>query len=130
MVKHMDSKKLLKYFFIISAFQSIAANFAHPATPTLIQNLGLNDYMFGVAFAGMSLTNFLFSPFWGQISDQIGRRKVLGLSGLGYAVGKLDKYVCRALRHRARIFCPVCGNIYSFLGNNNACVNSYGTGNS
>ncbi len=89
MVKHMDSKKLLKYFFIISAFQSIGANFAHPATPTLIQNLGLNDYMFGVAFAGMSLTNFLFSPFWGKISDQIGRRKVLGLSGLGYAVGQL-----------------------------------------
>ena len=69
-----DSKTLLKYFFIISAFQSLAANFAHPATPTLIQNLGLNDYMFGVAFAGMSLTNFLFSPFWGKISDQIGRR--------------------------------------------------------
>ena len=84
-----DSKTLLKYFFIISAFQSLAANFAHPATPTLIQNLGLNDYMFGVAFAGMSLTNFLFSPFWGKISDQIGRRKVLGISGVGYAFGQI-----------------------------------------
>ena len=84
-----DSTTLLKYFFIISAFQSLAANFAHPATPTLIQNLGLNDYMFGVAFAGMSLTNFLFSPFWGKISDQIGRRKVLGISGVGYAFGQI-----------------------------------------
>ncbi|MBR4878338.1 MAG: MFS transporter [Clostridia bacterium] len=88
-MKTTDSRKLLRYFFIISAFQSLAANFAHPATPTLIQNLGLNDYMFGVAFAGMSLTNFLFSPFWGKISDQIGRRKVLGIAGVGYAVGQI-----------------------------------------
>ena len=62
-VNYQKQSRYLMYFFIIAAFQSIAANFAHPATPTIIKDLGLNDYMFGVAFAGMSITNFLFAPF-------------------------------------------------------------------
>ena len=62
----MDSatrKKRLFWYFIIMAVYSVVSNFAHPATPTIIKNLNLHDYMFGVAFAGMSITNFLFSPF-------------------------------------------------------------------
>ena len=83
-----NAKKYLFIFFAINVVQSLAANFAHPATPTIIKNLALPDYMFGVAFAGMSITNFLFSPFWGRITDQIGRRKVLLLGGVGYALGQ------------------------------------------
>lgn len=30
---------------------NLAANFAHPVTPTVIQELHLHDYMFGVALA-------------------------------------------------------------------------------
>ena len=54
--------KILIYYIIV-ALESLAANLAHPITPTLIQNLNLPDYMFGLMFAGMSITNFLFSPF-------------------------------------------------------------------
>lgn len=70
------------------AFYSLVANFAHPITPTFIQNLNLHDYMFGVAFACMSLTNFLFSPFWGKISRSIGSSKVLGFCFMGYALAQ------------------------------------------
>ena len=55
----------------------IIANFAHPITPTFIQDLGLNDYMFGVAFASMAVTNFLFSPFWGKLSKNIGSTNIM-----------------------------------------------------
>ena len=87
----MDSatrKKRLFWYFVIMAVYSVVSNFAHPATPTIIKNLNLHDYMFGVAFAGMSITNFLFSPFWGRISDQIGRNKVFLACGIGYGVGQ------------------------------------------
>lgn len=84
-----NAKKYLFLFFAIAVVHSLAANFAHPATPTIIKNLGLPDYMFGVAFAGMSVTNFLFAPFWGKIADQIGRRKVLLLGGIGYGLGQM-----------------------------------------
>ena len=71
--------------FILWGMYSLVANFAHPITPTFIQNLGLHDYMFGVAFACMALTNFAFSPFWGKISGSIGSSKVMGFCFLGYA---------------------------------------------
>jgi len=69
-------------------FELVVANLAHPATPTLIKNLQLPNYTFGAAFAAMSFTNFLFSPFWGRLSDRIGRMKVYAISCVGYALGQ------------------------------------------
>ena len=45
--------------------------------------------MFGVAFACMSLTNFLFSPFWGKISRNFGPVTSMGLCFIGYAAAQL-----------------------------------------
>lgn len=76
-------------FFMIVCLQSMAANFAHPVTPTIIQNLGLGDYMFGLAFAGMAGTSFLFSPFWGKLADYVQSRTILLICNLGYALGQI-----------------------------------------
>lgn len=60
---------LMKYktrflaFFVAMTLFSLSANYAHPVTPTIIQDLGLHDYMFGLALATMMIANFLFSPF-------------------------------------------------------------------
>ncbi|MBQ7891600.1 MAG: MFS transporter [Erysipelotrichaceae bacterium] len=75
--------------FIFIFLYSLVANFAHPITPTFIQNLELHDYMFGVAFACMSITNFVFSPFWGKVSRNFGISKVLGFCFMGYACAQL-----------------------------------------
>ena len=56
----MNKNKLLM-FFIINGLFNLAANYAHPITPTVIKNLQLGDYMFGVAFGAMMGLNFLFS---------------------------------------------------------------------
>ena len=40
-------------FFIINGMFNLAANFAHPITPTVIKNLALGDYMFGGAYVAM-----------------------------------------------------------------------------
>ena len=45
--------------------------------------------MFGVAFACMSITNFVFSPFWGKVSRNFGISKVLGFCFMGYACAQL-----------------------------------------
>ena len=52
-------------FLWVIGFEYIACNLAHPMTPAIIKTLHLGDYMFGLAFAAMAITNFLFSPFWG-----------------------------------------------------------------
>ena len=67
----------------------LAANFAHPVTPTIIQDLHLNDYMFGVALAMMQLANFLLSPFWGKINGYISSRVSLLIGCCGYGVAQI-----------------------------------------
>ena len=79
-------KVSIRILFILVVLYSLAANFAHPITPTFIKELGLHDYMFGVAFACMSLTNFLFSPFWGKMSEKYGDGLIFCLCHLGYGV--------------------------------------------
>ncbi len=78
-------KQSVQRAFLLWGMYSLTANFAHPITPTFIQDLGLHDYMFGVAFACMAITNFAFSPFWGKISKSIGASRLMGICFLGYA---------------------------------------------
>ncbi len=75
-------------FLCITSMESFFANFAHPVTPSLIINLQLPAYTFGLAFASMAVTNFLFSPFWGRLSDRMGRLNLYLISLLGYALGQ------------------------------------------
>jgi len=76
-------------FFTAMILFNLAANFAHPVTPTIIQDLQLPDYMFGLMLAAMQLSNFLFSPFWGKINSSLSSRKTLLICCLGYGVAQL-----------------------------------------
>ncbi len=66
--------------------QIVAANVVHPVTPTFFSSLQLPDYMFGAAFASMSLASFLFCPFWGTMSDRYGRINVLAFTNVAYGL--------------------------------------------
>jgi MFS transporter, DHA1 family, multidrug resistance protein len=83
-------KKTSSLFFLFGLFffELIAANLAHPATPTLIVERGLPSSTFGLAFAAMSLGSFLFSPLWAYLNDRIGRVHVFALGCYGYAIGQ------------------------------------------
>lgn len=76
-------------FFAVMFVFNMAANFVHPVTPTIIVNLGLNDYMFGLALAAMMAFNFLFSPFWGKIAGYISSKTAMLICGVGYALGQV-----------------------------------------
>jgi len=76
-------------FFTAMIFFNLAANFAHPVTPTIIKDLRLPDYMFGLMLAAMQISNFLFSPFWGKINVFISSRRTLLICCAGYGVAQL-----------------------------------------
>ena len=76
-------------FFVAMTLFHAAASFAHPVTPTIIQNLGLKDYMFGLMLATMMLANFLMSPFWGKINLYISSRQSLLICCVGYGVAQV-----------------------------------------
>ena len=85
----MKYKTRFILFFLVMVLFYLAANFAHPVTPTIIQELNLNSYMFGVALAMMQLANFLFSPFWGKINGYISSRVSLLIGCCGYGVAQI-----------------------------------------
>ena len=64
----MKYKTRFLLFFVAMALFHLASNFAHPVTPTIIQELGLPDYMFGLMLAVMMIANFALSPSWGNIN--------------------------------------------------------------
>ena len=85
----MNYKTRFALFFAGMILFQLAANFAHPVTPTIIQDLALPDYMFGLMLAAMQLSNFLFSPFWGKLNVSISSRQTLLICCMGYGVAQL-----------------------------------------
>ena len=85
----MKYKTRFFLFFVAMTMFGLSSNFAHPVTPTIIQDLHLNDYMFGVALAMMQLANFLMSPFWGKINNYISSRVSLLICCIGYGVAQV-----------------------------------------
>ncbi len=84
----MTSKKRVLGFFFVNVLIYLASNFAHPVTPTVIYDLNLPDYMFGLALAVMNATMFLFSPFWGKINSYVAYRVSMFISCMGYALSQ------------------------------------------
>lgn len=115
----MGYKLRFFFFFVAMTLFNLAANFAHPVTPTLIQDLRLPDYMFGLMLAAMQISNFLFSPFWGKMNGIISSRRTLLICCAGYGVAQLLFAVSRtqaailAVRVLAGFF--VGGIFVSFL---------------
>ena len=79
----------MTFFFAVMFLSNMAANFVHPVTPTIIVDLGLNDYMFGLALAVAMISQFLFSPFWGKMAGYISSKTSMLICGLGYALGQV-----------------------------------------
>lgn len=84
----MKKKYALSIFMLIYVLAGMGANFAHPVTPNYLKYLEFPSSMFGLVFAAMSLTNFLFSPFWGVMSKYISAKKLLLIGSVGYGVGQ------------------------------------------
>ena len=84
----MNTKRSLVPFFCIVVIFNMAASFAHPVTPTLIVERGLDSSMFGVALAAMMTANFLFSPLWGKLCGYMPTKRIMLICGVGYAIGQ------------------------------------------
>ena len=97
----MINKKRVWGFFFVNILIFLASNFAHPVTPTVIYDLKLPDYMFGLALAVMNATMFLFSPFWGKINAYVPYRISLLISWVMGAVFTSVMYKKGSWKHKA-----------------------------
>ncbi len=57
-----------------------------PIIPFYVERMGVTTEIITLVVALYSLAQFVAMPFWGHLSDRIGRRPVLAISMLGHAV--------------------------------------------
>ena len=60
-----------------------------PIFPFYIEELGASGTELGLLVATASLLEFIFGPIWGGISDRTGRKPILILGMIGYALSML-----------------------------------------
>ncbi len=57
-----------------------------PILPFYAESMGATATTLGLLFASYSVVQFLFSPFWGQMSDKMGRKPILLIGLIGFGV--------------------------------------------
>jgi multidrug resistance protein len=76
-------KKKLSIIFITVFVDLVGFGIIIPLNPYLAKVFGAGPLQVGLLMSIYSLMQFIFSPFWGQISDRKGRRPVILISLLG-----------------------------------------------
>jgi MFS transporter, DHA1 family, tetracycline resistance protein len=58
-----------------------------PILPFYAQHYGASDVVIGVLFSVFAACQFIAGPIWGNVSDRIGRKRVLIISQVGATIG-------------------------------------------
>ncbi|MBV8338465.1 MAG: MFS transporter [Candidatus Eremiobacteraeota bacterium] len=58
-----------------------------PILPYFVKHFGASDLVVGLLFSTFAACQFLAGPLWGNVSDRIGRKKVLIVSQIGATIG-------------------------------------------
>ncbi len=73
----MSRKKALGVLFFTTFLDLVGFGIVIPILPNYAKSLGASGLEVGMLAAIYALMNFLFSPFWGTLSDRFGRRPVI-----------------------------------------------------
>jgi MFS transporter, DHA1 family, tetracycline resistance protein len=87
-----QENRTLLVVFVTILMDLIGFGIIIPISPFFAESLGATPASITLLGAGYSLMQFLFAPFWGRLSDRVGRRPVILTSIAIATVG----YVCFA----------------------------------
>lgn len=82
----MSSKRTLALLFFLLVVSMLGFGIMIPLLPFLVETFGGSGISMGLLMAIFSLMQFLFSSFWGALSDRYGRKPILILGSLGNAI--------------------------------------------
>jgi DHA1 family tetracycline resistance protein-like MFS transporter len=83
MVSISSEKKPLVIIFLTVFIYLLGFGIVIPIIPILSTELGATSLQTGLLLSVYSLMQFIFSPFWGKLSDKYGRRPILLICLMG-----------------------------------------------
>lgn len=83
MLNITNEKKPLVIIFLTVFIYLLGFGMIIPIIPILSTELGATAFQSGLLISVYSLMQFIFSPFWGRLSDKYGRRPILLICLLG-----------------------------------------------
>jgi multidrug resistance protein len=83
------SKFALLLIFATVFIDLIGFGIVIPLLPVFAEKFGAGGFMVGLLLMSYSLMQFFFTPFWGRLSDNVGRRPILLISLAASAGGYL-----------------------------------------
>lgn len=78
--------KQIKLLMAIQFFIYFGFSIVIPVIPALVHSMNLNAFHMGLLLASYSIFSFLAAPFWGHLSDKIGRKKILFIGLIGFTL--------------------------------------------
>ena len=80
------NSRILTLLFITNFNLILGFSIVFPLLPFYAREFGASTFEISVVFAVFPLMQFIFSPIWGKVSDNIGRKPVILVSLIGSAV--------------------------------------------
>ncbi len=84
-----SGKAALLLIFLTVFIDLVGFGLIIPGLPTYAQSLKASDFTVGLLISSYSFMQFFFTPFWGRLSDRVGRRPILIISLCFSALGYL-----------------------------------------
>jgi MFS transporter, DHA1 family, multidrug resistance protein len=80
----LETKRALPILFLVMFLVMIGFGIIIPVLPFYAEEIGANPTQLGLLMAVYSLMQLIFAPFWGRLSDRIGRKPIMlmGIAGL------------------------------------------------
>lgn len=84
----MKEKFSSTFFFIYAAvfINILAFTLVFPLLPIYAKEFQASDFTIGLLAASFALSQLLFSPIWGMLSDKYGRKPIIALGLLGMSI--------------------------------------------
>jgi len=84
--KNIKSNAALVILYVTMFLVIAGVGIITPFFPFLAKEMGASSFELGLMVALFSLAQVLAAPFWGRLSDQVGRKPVLVAGLIGYAL--------------------------------------------
>jgi MFS family permease len=118
-ILNMNRKPSLLVIFLTVFIDLIGFGIVLPLLPRYADKFGAEGFMIGLIIASFSVMQFFFAPYWGRLSDRIGRRPVLLFSTAGAALAYalfalaawpgLEPHTALTILLVSRVFAGICG---------------------